>query len=76
MEANDCESVANTDSRGMNGRIYVGDYYALLHTKHRSCRPQGFREDFKFSPIINLWKLMTPNLDPRGMLGWIYVRDH
>ena len=34
-----------------------------------------FREDFKFSPIISLWKLMTPKLDPRGMLGWIYVRD-
>ena len=41
MGANDPRGVANLDPRGMVGRIYVGDYYVLLHTKHRSCG-QGF----------------------------------
>ena len=29
----------------MVGRIYVGNHYALLHTKYGSCRLQGFREE-------------------------------
>ena len=37
----------------MVGRIYVGNHYALLHTKYRSCGPPVFKS---FS-IINQWKL-------------------
>ena len=32
MGANDPRDVANLDQRGMVGRIYVGDYFRLLHT--------------------------------------------
>ena len=28
-----------------------------------------------FPPILSLWELVT-NLDPRGMVGRIYVGDH
>ena len=37
--------VANLDSRGMVGRIYVGDHQTLLHTKYISCGSHGFREE-------------------------------
>ena len=30
------------DLRSIFGRIYVGDHYTLLHTKHISCGPLGF----------------------------------
>ena len=44
---------ANLNPRGMVGRIYVVNHYALLHTKYRSCSFHGFREDiFKLFPII------------------------
>ena len=33
-----------TTPRGLIGRIYVRDYYTLLHTKYISCGPHGFRE--------------------------------
>ena len=47
MGANDPLDMANLDPRGMVGRIYVGNHYAVLQTKYRSCEPHGFRkEDF------------------------------
>ena len=33
----------NLDARGMVGRIYVGNHYALPHTKYRSYGPHVFR---------------------------------
>ena len=45
MEANDPRGVTNLDPRGMIGRIYVEYHLALLHTKHTSFRPCGFREE-------------------------------
>ena len=59
------------------------DHYTLLHTKYISLGPHGFREEDFFKLlffIISLWEVMTPlgvaNLDPRGMVGRIYVGDH
>ena len=56
------------------------DHYTLLHTKYISSGPHGFREDF-FS--FSHYKSMTgndllgvANLEPRGMVGRIYVGDH
>ena len=45
MRANDPRGVASLDSRGLIGRIYVGDHYILLHTKYISSRTHGFREE-------------------------------
>ena len=39
MGANETRDVANLDSRGMVGRIYVGDHLTLLHTKYLSSGP-------------------------------------
>ena len=57
------------------------DLKISLHTKYRSSRLLGSREDFiKFNPIISLWKLITSmgvaTLDPRGMVGMVYIRNH
>ena len=41
----DPRGVANLDPRGMIGRIYVECHLTLLHTKYRSFRPCGFREE-------------------------------
>ena len=57
MGSNDPVGPAKLDPNGMVGTIYVGDHQTLLHTKYRSCRPHGFREeDFLsyFSMIISL----------------------
>ena len=38
---------ASLDPSSMVGRVYVGNYYALLHDtkyQYRSCRPHGFRD--------------------------------
>ena len=43
MGANDTKGMANLDTRGMVGRIYVRDPVALLHTKYISCGPHGFK---------------------------------
>ena len=44
---------ANLNPRGMVGRIYIVNHYALLNTKYRSCSFLSFREDFfKLFPII------------------------
>ena len=41
----DPRGVANLDPRGMIGRNYVEHHLTLLHTKYRSFRPCGFREE-------------------------------
>ena len=53
----------------------------LLHTKYLSSGPYGFREEDFFS--ITHYKSLgadeswgVANLDPRGMVGRIYVGDH
>ena len=46
MGANEPRGVTNLDSRGMIGRIYVGDHVTLLHTKYLSSGYYGLREDF------------------------------
>ena len=45
MGANEPPGVANLDTRGMVGRIYVGDHLSLLHTKYLSSGPYGFNEE-------------------------------
>ena len=62
MGANETRSVTNLGPRVMIGRIYVGDYLTLLHTKYLSSEPYDFREeDFvKVFSTISLWELMSP----------------
>ena len=48
MEANDPRGVANSDPRGMIGRIYEGYHLTLLPTKYIGFRPCGFREEYFF----------------------------
>ena len=59
-------------------RIYEGDYLSLLHTKSTSSGPHGFREEdfftFLLLEAIDPWG--AANLDPRGMIGRIYVGYH
>ena len=69
--------VASSEPRGLIGRIYV--VYTLLHTQYISCGPHGFREEDFFSHYKSmgangLWGVA--NLDPRGLIGRIYVVDH
>ena len=45
MGDNEHRGVANSNPRGMIGRIYVGDHLILLHTKYLSSGPYGFREE-------------------------------
>ena len=63
----------------MVGRIYEGDHLTLLNTKYLSPGPHGFREEDFFFPIISM-RANEPQgvaiLDPRGMVGRIYVGDH
>ena len=81
MGDNEPQDVSNLDPRGMIGRIYVGDHKTLLHTKYLSSGPYGFREEdflsfshYKFMGANEPWSVT--NLDPRGMIGGIYVGDH
>ena len=66
--------------RGMVDRIYVGDHYTFLHTKYISGRPHGFREDLlRYSHYKSMganYPRGVANLDPRGLIGRIYVGDH
>ena len=65
--------------RGLIGRIYVVDYYTLLHTKYISSRLHDFREEDFFSHYKSLGDndlRGVANLDPRGMVGRIYVGDY
>ena len=45
--------VANLDSRGMVGTIYVEDHQTLIYTKYISCGPQGYRKDLSFSHYMS-----------------------
>ena len=45
MGAKEPRGVANLDPRGLIGRIYVGDYLTLLHTKYLNSGPCCFREE-------------------------------
>ena len=81
MGANDPWGMASLDPRGLIGRIYVVDHYTLLHPKYISSGPHGFREEdfLSFSHYKSLgdndpWGVAS--LDPRGMVGRIYVGDH
>ena len=90
MGANDPSVMASLDPRSMVGRIYVGDYRPLLHTKYISCRPHGFREEdissFAFFVclfVFFLYKSVGANdlrditsLDPRGLIGRINAGKH
>ena len=70
--------VASLEPRGLIGRKYVGDHYTLLYTQYISCGPQGFREE-DFLSFFH-YKSNDPrgiaSLDPRGLIGRIYVVDH
>ena len=69
----------------MLGRIYVGDYLELVKAvltdliyKLWVSWLQSIRF-LEFFPIIRLWKLLIPagaSIDPRGLIGRIYVADH
>ena len=81
MGANDPWGVASLDCMGLTGRIYVRDHYTLLHTKYISCGPHGFREEdflsfshFKSMGAKDPWGMAS--LDPRDLIGRIYVGDH
>ena len=52
--------------RGTVGRIYKEDHYTLLLTKYESSGPCGFGEEdfFYVFPIVSLWELMTPGVEP------------
>ena len=81
MEANEPPGSANLDPRDMIGRNYVGDHLTLLHTKYLSTGSHGFKEeDFLSFSHYKSMRANEPqdaaNLDPRGMIGRIYVGDH
>ena len=66
--------------RGLVGTVYVGDHKTLLHTKYVCCGPHGFREESFLS--FSHYKSMGANnlrgvasLDPRGLIGRIYVGE-
>ena len=73
--------VASLEPRGMIGRIYVGNHYTSLHTQYTRWGHHGFgEEDFLSFPH---YKSMGDNdsrgmagLDPRDLIGRIYVGDH
>ena len=48
MKTFDPRGGVSLNPRGLIDRIYLEDYYTLIHTKYISCVPHGFRnEDFK-----------------------------
>ena len=73
--------VVSLEPRGLFGRIYVGDHLTLLHTKYISSGRHGFREEdfLSFSHYKSMGAnepLDVTSLDPRGLIGRIYVVDH
>ena len=80
MGANDPRCVASLGPRALIGRIYVGDHLTLLHTKYVSYKPHGFGEDFlSFSHYKSMganYPQGMASLNPRGLIGRIYVGDH
>ena len=80
MGANEPWGMANLDPRGLIGRIHAGDL-TLVHIKYISCRHHGFiKEDvlsfsyYKSVGANDPWGVA--NLDPRDMVGRIYIGDH
>ena len=67
MEANDPWGGVILDPSVIIGRIYSKLRITMLHTKYRSFWSCGFREEdfFHVFPIIGIWGIMTPPLDPR-----------
>ena len=64
------------DPRGTIGMIYKEEYSTLLYTKYESSVSCSFREeDFLCFPIVRLWVLMTPGVEPflTPGHGMIYV---
>ena len=81
MGDDDPRGLANLDPRGIIGRIYVGYHLLLLHTKYKSSWPHGFMEEdfFTFSYCKSTGDddpQGVANLDPRSMIGRIYVGYH
>ena len=79
LGANEPQGLASLDPRGLIGRIYVVDHYTLLHTKYTSSRPHVSERKIFFSHYKSVggndhWGVA--NLDPKGMVGRIYVGDH
>ena len=70
-----CRPILTCGPRGMVGRIYVVNHYALLHSKYRSCRFMVSKDFLKsYSPLYD--KSMEAkeheglaNLEPREWLA-------
>ena len=72
--------LASLDPRGLIGRIYIGDLYYILNI-YISCGPHGFREEdflsfsrYKSMGVNDPWGVAS--LNPRGLIGRIYVGNH
>ena len=61
--------MANLDSRGMIGRIYLGYHLLLLHTKYTRFMPCGFREEDCFY-CFSHYKRMADNYAPGAWPIW------
>ena len=76
------QGVASLDPRGLIGRIYVVHHHTLLLTIYISSGSHGFREKdflsffshYKSMGADNTWGVAS--LNPRGLIGRIYVGDH
>ena len=64
----DPQGVASFDPRGLIGRIYEGDYKALLYIKYITNSEEDFQS---FSQVIGLWELYVFNY-----LVNIYMKFH
>ena len=67
--------------QGLDCSIYAGGHKTLLHAKHISCRPHGFREnDLKTFSQSKSMETLDPcvraSLDLRGLISRIDVVDH
>ena len=76
-------TATNLNPRGMVGRIYKMNHYALLKTKYRRCGLHGFIQIFK--KVFPHYKYKSKeandpqgvlNLDSTGMVDMIYIGDH
>ena len=52
------------DPRGMTGRMYKEDHYALIHGKYECSVPCGFEEDF-----FSTGRVWTPGARLAGLKG-------
>ena len=68
MGANNPRGVVIFDSRAMVGRIYKEDHYTLLHTKHESSGPCGFREE----DLFYIFPMTPPGRGPYGPQGHVW----